>query len=210
MGNHKRVIITGLLMVTLIALGGGLWMAHMSNLTTRSVSAQAPQKYLAATPQNLESLGLSFTPVGPTESQAQGAIGKDQAIASALNEAPGLKAATSVSGMLGTLRDVNLQQAANQGVPIDTQLADMGLVWLVTFNGIETSSSGPGGVPRYSSNEFNVVIDAKTGLFVMAFPLYDVTPSASLSNWPATPVLEGISPVPPVSGTPSIAPTAAP
>jgi hypothetical protein len=205
------VIIIGLLIVTFIAVGVGFLKAHLAAFTTQGGSAHLLQKYLAATPQNLEYLGLSFIQVNVTDSQAQGAIGKDQAINAALNEEPGLKAATSVYAMLGFMSDSNLQQAANQGVPVDPHLVNMGLVWLVTFHGIETSSSGPPGAPHATSNELNVVIDAKTGNSVEAFPLFDVTPSAPSSNIPPSggpPTLA--APLPPVYATPATAPTFVP
>jgi len=211
MRKHKVVIIIGLLIVTLIALGVSLLMAHLGGFGTQGASDQGLQKYLAATPQNLEYLGLSFTQVNITDSHAQGAIGKNQAITAALNEEPGLKAASSVSAMLGFMSDSDLQQAANQGVAIDPHLANMGLVWLVTFNGIETSSSGPIGAPHSTSNELNVVIDAKTGKFVEAFPLFDVTPRAPSSNNPPSGGPATVAaPLPPAYTTPTIAPTFVP
>jgi hypothetical protein len=211
MCKHKVVIIIGLLIVTFIAVGVGFLMAHLAAFATQGGSAQVLQKYLAATPQNLEYLGLSFTQVNVTDSQAQGAIGKDQAITAALNDEPGLKAATSVLAMLGLLTNPNLQQAVNQGVAIDPHLANMGLVWLLTFNGIETSSSGPAGAPHSTSNELNVVIDAKTGKFIEAFPLFDVTPKAPSSNNPPSGGPPTVAaPLPPSYATPTIAPTFAP
>jgi len=209
MREHKVAIIIGLLIVAVIALGIGLLMAHL--VTTHGASAQVEQKYLAATPQNLEALGLSFIQVNVSDNQAQGAIGKDQAITSAMNGEPDLKAATSVSAMLGLLTNPNLQQAVNQGVAIDPHLANMGLVWLLTFNGIETSSSGPAGAPHSTSNELNVVIDAKTGKFIEAFPLFDVTPKAPSSNIPPSGgPATGAAPIPPAFSTPTTAPTFVP
>jgi hypothetical protein len=211
MRKHKVVIIIGLLMVAVIALGVGFLMVHRGEFGTKGASDQGLLKYLAATPQNLEYLGLSFTQVNVTDRRAQGAIGKNQAIADALNGEPGLKAATSVSAMLGLLTDPNLQQAVNQGVAIDPHLANMGLVWLVTFYGIETSSSGPSGARHSTSNELNVVIDAKTGIYIEAFPLFDVTPVAPSSNLPPSGGPATVAaPIPPAYGTPTIAPTFAP
>jgi hypothetical protein len=80
--------------------------------------------------------------------------------------------------MLGVLHNLNLQQAVNQGVRVDPALANMGLVWIVSFEGIDTSSSGPSQAPKYVSHEYNVVINAKTGGYVMAFPLADITPAS--------------------------------
>jgi hypothetical protein len=53
----------------------------------------------------------------------------------------------------------------------------MGLAWIVSFEGIDTSSSGPSQAPKYVSHEFNVVINAKTGGYVMALQLFDITPT---------------------------------
>jgi hypothetical protein len=211
MRKHRVAILIGLLIVLLIALAAGLLLAHPAAFTAPGVSARMPQKYLAATPQNLEALGLSFIQVNGSDNQAQGAIGKDQAITAALHGEPDLKAATSVSAMLGLLTDPDLQQAVNQGVAIDPHLADMGLVWLLTFNGIETSSSGPAGAPHATSNQLNVVIDAKTGNFVEAFPLFDVTPSApsiNISGSGGPPTVA--APLPPAYAIPTLAPTFAP
>jgi hypothetical protein len=198
-------------MVTFIALGVVLLMAHLVALPRQGASAQTPQKYLAATPQNLEYLGLSFTQVNDNDNQAQGAIGKDQAITAALNEEAGLKSATSISAMLGFMSNTNLQQAEKQGVSVDPHLTNMGLVWLVTFYGIETSSSGPSGARHATSNELNVVIDAKTGNPVEAFPLFDVTANAPSINIPPSGGPATVAaPIPPAYAAPTIAPTFAP
>ena len=207
MREHKVIIIIVLLIVAVIALGVGFLMVHRGGFGTKGASDQGLQKYLAATPQNLEYLGLSFTQVNVNDKQAQDAIWKNQAIAAALNGEPDLKAATSVSAMLGLLTNPNLQQAVNQGVAIDPHLANMGLVWLVTFYGIETSSSGPPGSPHSTSNELNVVINAKTGNFVEAFPLFDVTPRAPSSSVPPSGGPATVAaPIPPAFAPPTIAP----
>jgi len=207
MRKHKEGIIIGLIMVAAIAVGLGLLMARRGGFGTKGAFGQVPQKYLAATPQNLEYLGLSFTQVNVNDRRPQGAIGKNQAIAAALNGEPGLKAATSVSAMLGFMSNTNLQQAANQGVSVDPHLANMGLVWLVTFYGIETSSSGPSGARHSTSNELNVVIDAKTGIYIEAFPLFDVTPVAPSSNMPPSGGPPTVAaPIPPAYATPTISP----
>jgi hypothetical protein len=171
----------GFLIIALVVGGTWLLIEHMAS-RPHVVYSQEQKNYLAATPQNLKYLGLDFVPMQVSDSRARGAITSEQAIAAALKEEPGLKAATSVSSMLGVLNNLNLQQAANQGVTIGPNLAAMGLVWIVTFEGVDTSSSGPSQAPRYVSHEYDVVIDAKTGAYIMAFPLYDITPSASIDS----------------------------
>ena len=70
-----------------------------------------------------------------------------------------------------------LQEAANAGLPVDPKKADMGLVWMVTFEGIESFSAGPPQAPQYVDHEYNVVINGKTGAYIMAFPMAEVTPT---------------------------------
>jgi hypothetical protein len=210
MRKHKLNIIIKFLLVSLFVLGTGMIIGHTLATKARNASAQVPQHYLAATPQNLEYIGLSFTQIGFADSQAQGAIKKDQAIAIASSQGTELKAATGVSAVLGFLRNARLQQAAGQGISVDPHLADMGLVWLVTFHGVETSSMGPHQATRYISSEYNIVVDAKTGKYVMAFPLYDITPSAPTND--LTPVPGPINQATqlPTNANPSVAPTFAP
>ena len=206
--KHKLTTMVKLLLAGLFVLALGIIAGRMLASTTQDVSAQVPLHYLAATPQNLEYLSLSFTPVDIGDSQAQGAISKDQAIAAASNQGPQLKAASGTSALLGFLSDTGLKQAAAQGIPVDPHRVDMGLVWLVTFHGVETSSNGPVGAKRYVSTEYNVVIDAKTGQYVMAFPLFDVTPRAPTNNI-VVPTYQVVTPLP-TSANPTVPPTVTP
>ena len=84
----------------------------------------------------------------------------------------------------------------------------MGLVWLVTFDGIDSVSSGPPGAPRYTAHVYSVVIDAKSGAYIMAFPIFDITPSAPENNpIPTFDETAAATPLPPSNGIPTIAPT---
>jgi hypothetical protein len=209
MHGQKLGVIFGLFAITLLVAALGLWLGRMV-FTTQDVSAQAQLHGLAATPQNLRYLGFDFKAVGAADLQAQGAITQKQAIAAAIKDDPGLKAATGVSAMLGFLRDINLQGAASQGIAVDPHLADMGLVWLVTFEGIDNVSSGPVGAPRRVSHVESVVIDAKSGTYVTAFTLSDFTAFMPGNN--PIPTFDGAvvetTPLPPSNGIPTIAPTA--
>ena len=200
MYRQKLRITFWLFTITLLVVSMGLWTGYVVS-TTQDVAAQAQLHGLAATPQNLRYLGFDFKNVGAADIQAQGAITQQQAIAAAIKDDPGLKAATGVSAMLGFLRDINLQS-------IDHGVADMGLVWLLTFDGIKNVSSGPPGAPRGVSNAESVVIDAKSGVYVMAFTISDFTAFMPENNpIPTFDETAAATPLPPSNGTPAIAPT---
>ncbi|MGC1374855.1 MAG: hypothetical protein WA821_01445 [Anaerolineales bacterium] len=189
--------------IIILVAAVGLWLAR-AVFTTQDVPAQAQPHGLAATPQNLRYLGFEFNAISMADRQAQGAVTEKQAIATSIKNDPGLKAATGVSAMLGFLRDINPHY-------IDHDMADMGLVWLVTFDGIKNVSSGPPGAPRGVSNAESVVIDAKSGDYIMAFTLSDFTAVTPENN--PIPTFDGTAeatPLPPSNAIPTIAPTFAP
>jgi hypothetical protein len=165
-GKLVFVILTLALLVSVI----GWLIGHSLISPAQNVSAQDQPRGLLATPENLGYLGLTFTPVAVTDNLALSAITRDQAIEVALSNEPGLKAATDIASQLGLLRTVN-----DSGVTA-SDLAEGQLVWIITFFGVDTASSGPPGAPRYLSHEYHIVINALTGKYLMAFPLYEVTP----------------------------------
>jgi hypothetical protein len=176
MAKRKLGIILGLLLIILVVAGIGFLIWQMVSRQAVFVPNQPPD--LAATPQNLKYVGLQFDPISVSDPRAHGAIAGGQALAVALKGEPDLKKATRVTRMLGELHDLNLEGAAKAGLPVDPAKADMGLVWIVTFEGIDTASSGPSGAPRIVAHEYNVVINAKIGGIIMAFPLADISPTA--------------------------------
>ncbi len=169
------IILAALLGIVMVG-GSGFLIWQMVSRPAVDVQKQPPD--LAATPQNLKYVGLEFVPISTSDPRAHGAMDGGQALAVALKGEPDLKKATRVTRMLGELHDLNLEGAAKAGLPVDPAKADMGLVWIVTFEGIDTASSGPSGAPRIVAHEYNVVINARTGGTIMAFPLADITPTA--------------------------------
>ena len=161
------------------AVGSISSVAPTSNLISSTTSAAAtpqPTQYvptqwitpafeMIATPQNLQALGMTFVPVDPTDPQATGTITKEHAVSAALKEQPGLIHATYYSARFGWLTSTT--------IPI---LAVKRLVWMVTYQGIETSSSGPPGVKHYVSHEHTMVMDAHDGHYIVSFPIFDLTP----------------------------------
>lgn len=87
---------------------------------------------------------------------------------------PNPTAATTVFAQLGHLSDPRPQKIGKRGERSDARYADMGLVWLVTFEGLNIESNGaaprPGQppFPIYVNHEINVV-NAATGQYIMAF-----------------------------------------
>ncbi len=104
--------------------------------------------------------GLEFTPAQP---DVQPPITKEQALNKAHESHPGTRQATSVTYGLGYLRNPAMIEAARQGDKVFPHQADAGLVWVLVFEGVRSTSSGPAGAPRGHSNEMNVVISATTG-----------------------------------------------
>jgi len=207
MRKQKLIVIVGLFTITVLVAAVGLWLAR-AVFTTQDVPAQAQPHGLAATPQNLRYLGFEFNVISMADRQAQGAVTEKQAIAAAIKDDPGLKAATSVSTMLGFLRDIN---TSSQDTSIDPHITGKSLVWLLTFDGIKNVSSGPPGAPRGVSNAESVVIDAKSGVYVMAFTISDFTAVTPGNN--PIPTFDGTAeatPLPPSNAIPTIAPTFAP
>ncbi len=112
-------------------------------------------------------MGMEFI---PADAHSQPAITQEQALATAYKYAPGLsKSASAVIIQLGYLSMPAALKAAQKGGDINMRYADMGLVWVVSFQGVKVESAGPpGGQPR-SSSEWNVVINARTGDYIMQF-----------------------------------------
>jgi|GEM_PF-2094307 hypothetical protein len=179
-----------------------------------SASAQQQTSSLIATPENLKYLGVAFTPVDPADKRAQGAIAKDRAIAIALQEMPRLKNATGNDATLGLINNPNLQQASRAGADVDSRLAGPTLAWAMVFHGIESVSSGPPGAEHHYAYDLVVVVDARTGDYLVAFPISDLVKTplpTSLSNSTITPSGPQPNVKPPQTvGTPTVAPTATP
>lgn len=179
-----------------------------------SALAQQQTSSLIATPENLKYLGVAFTPVDPADKHAQGSIAKDRAMAVALQISPGLKNATGNDATLGFISNMGLQQASRAGANVDSGLAGPTLVWAMVFHGIESVSMGPPGAEHHYAYDLVVVVDARTGDYLVGFPISDLVKTplpASPSNSTITPSGPQPNVKPPQAvGTPTIAPTVTP
>jgi len=119
--------------------------------------------------QVLESrLGLVFVPANPSDI-VQAILSKEEAIAKAQESGAPVKEATSIIAELGYLNSPSLETAAASGEKVDPILLAHPLVWIISYEGVEIPSSGPPGSEHHIAHEYNVVIDATTGAYVMGF-----------------------------------------
>jgi hypothetical protein len=128
-----------------------------------------PPPSLLATPGYLSCLGLHFVPVATTDPQAAPVISSEQAVSAVWQYQPSLKSATILDVSLGRLGN-----APGSGTTTSV-LAGTPLVWVVSFSGVVSVSSGPPGAVHHTSNEYSVVIDATSAKALVAFPLCNDT-----------------------------------
>jgi hypothetical protein len=166
---NRTILISSMLVFLLIGVIVGY---NISNPSKEQVQAQPPLALTQERQAKLKALGLDFTPVDETSvasNQAQVFIPRQRAIDTA-RQGLSNTGVRIISVALGNLSDAQMKGAQAAGIPVDPARVDMGLVWIVTFDGIESISSGPPEAPRKVAHEYNVVIDARTGKHVMAFP----------------------------------------
>jgi hypothetical protein len=116
--------------------------------------------------QGLRAVNWTFTPTNPMQ-VAGSILTQEQAIEAAQKQFQ--QQGSRVTAHLGQLQNLGLQQSLQAGQTVDSPFAQPHLVWIVTFSGVQGSSSGPPGHERKLSNELNVVVDARTGAYLMDF-----------------------------------------
>ena len=161
MKNSKLAI--SILAIAMLFLGGW-FLGRVNSHHTQQVQAQDEQGIDIKALES--SLNLIFT---PADINSDIKISKDDAIARATETEEKLKEATSVTAELGYLSNPNLEEASKNGEKVDSNLDGSHLVWIVSFQGIESVSSGPPESDHNIAHEYNVVIDSTTGEFVIGF-----------------------------------------
>jgi hypothetical protein len=158
------------LSITFIAVMLGVSCASKLSTPTPLVTAQPQETAQSSIDiQGLESqLGLVFVPANPSDI-FQKILSKKDAIAKAQESEASVKGATSIIAELGYLSSPNLEIVAARGEKVDPTLLAHPLVWIISYQGLEIPSSGPPGSEHYIAHEYNVVIDATTGAYVMGF-----------------------------------------
>ena len=119
------------------------------------------------TPENLKFIDFNFTPLDLNDSRLKNTISQDQAVLAAINFESRGKNATSVTTQVGFSDGVMVMD-----LPKDR------LVWLITFHGVDSVSSGPPGSTHRVSHELTVAVDAHQGNAIVSMTLGIVTPQS--------------------------------
>jgi hypothetical protein len=128
-----------------------------------------------ATPQSVfnvqalkDQVGLVFIPV-ETSDIVKAKVSKQEAIARSGESGAPIQEATAIFTALGYLSNPILEQNAANGENVDPALLAHPLVWIISYEGVEIPSTGPPGAKQSIAHEYNVVINATTGDYIMAF-----------------------------------------
>jgi hypothetical protein len=155
-------ILTPFLMLILIIAVGCVRQENRPNIPTAVTSSSIQT---AVTPENLQFLDFHFTSIDPTDPRLKKAITQDQAVKSALEFEPLGKNATSISTQVGYFDNISAIDLQNKR-----------LVWLVTYHGVDTVSSGPPGADHHVAHTLTVTVDAFQGVGIVSMTLAIVTP----------------------------------
>jgi hypothetical protein len=139
-----------------------------SRLSTPTPLVTAQPQETAQSIIDISQSGLVFVPANPSDI-VQAILSKKDAIAKAQESEGSVKGATSIIAEPGYLSSPDLETAAASGEKVDPRLLGHPLVWIISFEGLEIPSSGPPGSEHKIAHEYNVVIDATTGAYVMGF-----------------------------------------
>lgn len=146
---------------------------HAESIAQAAGEAQAPNTNplppsTEQLQQDLISIGWNFVPAdatSATQSQITQATAQD-----IVNKAyPQSQQAKLITSFLGLLENVTATEATKRGQQADQTFASARLVWIVTLSGAMTQSSGPPQVARKTSNELNIIVDARSGEILMDF-----------------------------------------
>jgi hypothetical protein len=160
-----------LMLIVIVAVGCVRQENQPGKPTEAPVTSSSVQ--IAVTPENLQFLDFNFTSIDPTDPRLIKAITQDQAVKSALKFEPLGKNATSISTQVGYFDKVS-----------GNDLQINGLVWLVTYYGVDTVSSGPPGSDIGVSHTLTVAVDAYQGVGIVSMNLAIVTPGPDLTFTP--------------------------
>ena len=113
-------------------------------------------------------VGMVFVPAQAADI-VKTKVSKEEAIAEAQESGAPVQEATALLTALGYLSNPSLETAAAAGEKVDPTLLAHPLVWIISYEGVNIPSSGPPNSPHSVAHEYNVVIDATTGAYMMAF-----------------------------------------
>ncbi len=168
MKSQKRL--SPLLLMALVLIGGCVGQSSQSG---NQAKATAPPLGInvSITPENLQFLDFHFTSIDPADPRLNKAITEDQAVKSALEFEPLGKNATSISTQVGYFDNNSVIDLQNHR-----------LVWLVTYHGVDTVSSGPPEAEHHVAHTLTVAIDALQGVGIVSMTLAVITPESGTSQ----------------------------
>jgi hypothetical protein len=96
-------------------------------------------------------------------------LSKEEAVAKAQESDAPVNEPTAIFAALGYLSDPTLEELAATGEKVNSDLLTHPLVWIISYEGVEMPASGPPDSEHAIAHEYNVVIDAITGEYLMGF-----------------------------------------
>jgi hypothetical protein len=136
--------------VVLLVIAGAAWIVG-ARLARDQAAGRAPNYVV------LRLVDFPFTPIEANDPRLGKAISRQQALAAALAHDPGGKLASAVT----------VQAGFSDGVAVHDLPPDR-LVWLVTFHGVDSLSSGPPESVHRVSHELSVAVDAYQGSAIVS------------------------------------------
>jgi hypothetical protein len=160
------MILMGL--IILILIGGCVRQPDPSG-SYLEIPQNPTSTHVAATPENLQFIDFHFTPIDLTDNRLKNAISQDQAVLAALQFEPAGKNASSVTTQVGFSDGAMVLDLSNDR-----------LIWLVTFHGVDSISSGPPDSIHRVAHELTIAVDAYKGNGIVSMTLGIVTPQAEI------------------------------
>lgn len=113
-------------------------------------------------------VGMVFIPAKPSDI-VKVKISRAEAITKAKESGAPVQQASAIFTALGFLSEPSLETAAANGEPVDPALLAHPLVWIISYEGLDLPSAGGPNSPHTTAHEYNVVINATKGDYIMAF-----------------------------------------
>jgi len=158
-----------LILILIVAVG----CVPQENRPQSSTVATSSSLQIAVTPENIQFLDYYFSSIDPTDPQLKKSISQDQAVKSALEFEPLGKNAKSISTQIGYFDNIPAIDLQNKR-----------LVWLVTYYGVDSVSSGPPGSKHSVAHTLTVAVDAFQGVGIVSMTLAIITPEPGLTLTP--------------------------
>lgn len=161
---------TPFLFLALLITGGCA--SDRNQSASRPVANTSPSGInVSVSPENLQFVDFHFTSIDTNDPRYRKVVTQNQAVKAALEFEPIGKNASSISTQVGYFDHISV-----------TDLQDQRLVWLVTYHGVDTVSSGPPGSDHHVTHTLTVAVDAFKGVGIVSMTLAIMTPEPEASQ----------------------------